>query len=290
MNRTQAEGPTASLVLLLQDRRRLDAPALAKTLGDAFGVPMTTGETGPASVTGESPHFLIRLQGRVFALHDAGRPYFDNTAAVAAELPELRLRKAVARHSAWLALDLLDGKPGEAYPALGRVAAALADGDCLAVCVPSRRRVYLYDDSVAAKLRGPNPLRALEAPGRVPVIGVAADDPRMLAAVQEARRRWPEFVEAFERRDAGQIFSVKVPLKEGRATEYMWVSVSALENDTIYGRLDNEPVDVKRLRAGDRVRVPFKELTDWLYTCGETLAGGFSIDVIAKAARRPKRG
>jgi uncharacterized protein YegJ (DUF2314 family) len=121
------------------------------------------------------------------------------------------------------------------------------------------------------------------------VVGIAPDDPRLLAAVREARRRWPEFVAAFEQREGGQIFSVKVPVREGKQTEYMWLSVSALEHEMIYGRLDNEPVAMKRLHAGDRLRVPVRDLNDWLYTRGDTLAGGFTIDVLANNHKRPQR-
>jgi uncharacterized protein YegJ (DUF2314 family) len=80
---------------------------------------------------------------------------------------------------------------------------------------------------------------------------------------------------------------VKAPISDGRATEHMWVSVSALENEMIYGRLDNDPLEMKRLRAGDRVRVPVRDLDDWLYTSGEGLQGGFTIDVLSK--RFPRR-
>ena len=68
----------------------------------------------------------------------------------------------------------------------------------------------------------------------------------------------------------------------------MWVSVSALENGMIYGRLDNEPVKVKNLGVGSRVRVPVGDLHDWLYTRGDLLAGGFTIDVLANVPKRPK--
>jgi uncharacterized protein YegJ (DUF2314 family) len=125
--------------------------------------------------------------------------------------------------------------------------------------------------------------------GLAPVVGVSANDPRLRAAVREARRRWPEFVAAFEQRQAGQMFSVKVPVREGKHTEYMWLSVSALEHEMIYGRLDNEPVHMKQLHAGDRLRVPVGDLNDWLYTRGDTLAGGFTIEVLSNSQKRPHR-
>jgi uncharacterized protein YegJ (DUF2314 family) len=292
LNRSRREPPPVSLVLLLRHPLNLDETSLARAAGSAFGVDVRAGESdAPACVVGDSPHFLVQLPDRLLAIHNAALPYFDNPAAVAADLPELRLRQAVASHRAWVSIECLhaDAATGDPYLTASRLAAALIDGDCVALCVPARRRVYLCEDGVPAKLRGPDPLGALDSGGPAPVVGISPNDPRLLAAVREARRRWPEFVAAFEQRENGQMFSVKVPVREGKHTEYMWLSVSALEHEMIYGRLDNEPLTMKRLHAGDRLRVPVRDLNDWLYTRGETLAGGFTIDILANHHKRPHR-
>ncbi len=292
LNRPRQEDPPVSLVLLLRQPRDLDTAGLARAAASAFGVDVRAGESDAGScVVGASPHFLAQLPDRLLAIHNAGLPYFDNPAAVAASLAELRLREAVARHQAWVSVESLhaDSAVGDPYLGVARLVAALIDGDCLAVCLPARKRVYVCEDGLPAKLRGPDPLAALEVGGPAPVVGISPNDPRLLAAVREARRRWPEFVSAFEQRESGQIFSVKVPVREGKQTEYMWLSVSALENEMIYGRLDNEPVAMKRMHAGDRLRVPVRDLNDWLFTRGDTLAGGFTIEVLSNAPKRPHR-
>jgi uncharacterized protein YegJ (DUF2314 family) len=292
MNRPRKEAPPASLVLLLQRPRQFKVGALARAAATAFGLDVRAGESdAPPYVVGETPHFLVHLPDRLLAVHDVALPYFDNRIAVAANLPELRLREAVARHLAWVSVECLHAHPagGDPYLAVARMTAALIDDGCLAVCVPARRRLYFCEQTVPAKLRGPDPLAALESGGLPPVVGVAPDDPRMLAAVREARRRWPEFVSAFEQREAGQLFSVKVPIREKKQTEYMWLSVSALEDGMIYGRLDNEPVTMKRWHAGDRLRVAVRDLNDWLYSRGDTLTGGFTIEVLSNGRRRPHR-
>jgi uncharacterized protein YegJ (DUF2314 family) len=291
MNRARRQEPSAALVLLLRQPRELDAAAVARAAGLAFGLDVSVGETetGPC-VVGAAPHFLVQLPDCLLAVHDVVEPYFDNPAAVAADLAELRLREAVARHRAWVSVECLHADPaaGDPYCAVGRLTAALIEPDCLAVCLPARQRVYVCEESVPGKLRGADPLAALESGGLAPVVGVAPNDPRLLAAVREARRRWPEFVAAFEQRETGQLFSVKVPVREGKQTEYMWLSVSALEHEMIYGRLDNEPVHMKRLHAGDRLRVPVRDLNDWLFTRGDTLAGGFTIEVLSNTPKRPQ--
>jgi uncharacterized protein YegJ (DUF2314 family) len=102
----------------------------------------------------------------------------------------------------------------------------------------------------------------------------------MQAAVAEARRRWPEFVAAFEQRRAGQLFAVKAPITDGNNTEFMWAAVTAIEGDLVLGTLENEPVDLKNFRYGGRVRIPSIDLNDWIISEGDSHRGGFTINVL----------
>ena len=119
----------------------------------------------------------------------------------------------------------------------------------------------------------------------MPVVGVGADDPRMQEAVATARARWPEFVAAFENRGDGGTFSVKAPVTDGDATEFIWLEVTALEGDHIHGHLGNEPVSLPRLRLHDPVRVAVADLNDWIHIAPATdeLHGGFTIQVLTEA-------
>ena len=124
---------------------------------------------------------------------------------------------------------------------------------------------------------------------QVPVMGVAADDPLMLASVAEARRRWPEFVAEFEQRSPEQMFAMKAEFSEGETREFMWLQVTAIENDTIYGTLDSDPVHIKRVSAGSRVQVDVQSLNDWIFTKGKGTRGGFTIEAVRKAGERRRR-
>ena len=75
-------------------------------------------------------------------------------------------------------------------------------------------------------------------------------------------------------------FAVKVPFEDGDYREFMWLMVTALEGDAILGRLDNDPVDVRTVRCGSRVRVDRRTLNDWLFTDNDQMQGGFTIKVI----------
>src|SRR4051812_36038460 len=103
------------------------------------------------------------------------------------------------------------------------------------------------------------------------VVQIDEDDPRMAAAVAEAKKRLPEFAEAFARARDGWQFSVQVPFaeKESEESEFMWVAVFRVDFDAVHGTLLNDPEYVKGLKYDDVVRVPMERIIDWVYTDGE---------------------
>jgi uncharacterized protein YegJ (DUF2314 family) len=104
----------------------------------------------------------------------------------------------------------------------------------------------------------------------------------MAAAVAEARRRWPEFVAAFNQRRPMQGFAVKVPFHEREENEYMWVEVSKLDGNNIHGTLVNEPKVISSLKLNDQVTVKLDDLNDWLYSDGKEMVGGFTAKVLER--------
>jgi uncharacterized protein YegJ (DUF2314 family) len=184
--------------------------------------------------------------------------------------------------------DVTEADKPAAYRRIGGLLAELAGDDCLAVAAPQTGAITPYAPELLEKLRGDDPLGAL-SPVEPPVLQIRDDDPLMVAAVAEARRRWPEFVAAFERRD-GEMFSVKSEFTEGDASEFIWVEVTAIENDVVYGKLGNEPVALNKLKLGQTVRVPRAELNDWMYMKGDKIQGGFTLEALKKAQERKSRG
>lgn len=130
----------------------------------------------------------------------------------------------------------------------------------------------------------------LEAPEES-VIQIDEDDPRMAAAVTEAKKRLPEFVSAFSKAKDGYQFSVKAPFADpanAEESEFMWVHVCRVDFDAVHGTLLNDPEFVKSFKYDDVVRVPMEQIVDWVYTDGEKSVGDFTarvLDEAAKAAR-----
>lgn len=292
--------PMISFALLLREPRFLDAQILAQSVSAAWGgeyvasdieadSPRDSGTEESRWVVGRSPLFLVHSPEGLFLVHNHDQPYFDEPVAAAQAMVELRARHAIEQNHAWMAVDVMgrEDDPGQAkayYKSIGRLIAELAGSDTLAIFHPDTGRLNPWDDELLQKLRGPNPLEDFAEPMNVPVIEVDDEDPRMVAAVAEARRRWPEFVEAF-RAKAGENFGVKAPLTVDDHSEFIWIEVVGLEPEFVHGTLGNEPVALGGLKMGDRVEVAVKDVTDWAYLRSGEPVGMFSVKVLDAVAK-----
>lgn len=276
--------PLISLVLLLRKPRRLDDQKLADVIQKAWGIEMRLHDPKAIDfVVGVSPTFMIACRGQHFSVHNFKIPYAKDVAAEAESITDFQMRKAYLEHKAWLAVDLLwEERPErlpEVYGQIGKLIAELAQTDCTAVYSPATSKMILYDDEVEEQLRGPDVLEVFHRLVRVPVVPIADDDPALEEAAEEARRRWPEFVAAFETRRSEQNFAVKAPFSDGANTEVMWAAVTGIEDDEVFGALENQPVSVN-LKYGSKVQVSSADLTDWIISGEGSLKGGFTIKVI----------
>lgn len=101
---------------------------------------------------------------------------------------------------------------------------------------------------------------------------------------------WPQFVEAFDAR-AGEHFAVKAPVTAGGNTEFIWISVTCIEGDRVYGDLDNAPVNLGSLELGSKVSVEARELNDWMYVTPQgDIVGGFTVKAVHDASPRKREG
>jgi uncharacterized protein YegJ (DUF2314 family) len=296
-NEKGGDHPLLSFVALLKEHRHVEPIMIATAARKAWGADLSSGDEGEEEgsdgfVVGTPISSVIKFRERMILVNYFPTPYMKDPQAAANSIPDLRLRGLVGEHTAWLSCDALGEENHEDptvirdwYRVLGPLLAELVDDNCLAIFLPLTDHLFPNMPETLETLRAPDPLAALQEETPVPVLQISGDDPRMVAAVEECRRRWPEFVAAFEAR-SGENFLVKAPFTHGENTEFIWLSVTALENDVIYGTLANEPVRLGPLKLGSRVRTTVADLNDWAYIdpAGEP-HGMFTVKVIAEAQR-----
>jgi uncharacterized protein YegJ (DUF2314 family) len=288
-----------SFVALLREPVTFDPAVLARIAGKAWKADLGDGETQGADgfAVGVGLTNTIMHDGRMFLVHSIPAPYTPDVDKAADSIPDMRIRSLYRQHQAWFSCDALgvDCTTPEAdvldwYRRLGTLFVEFLDERCLLVLLPDSGLAFPINEDTEAALRAKDPVRALQESLTLPIIEVPNDDPLMKQAVEKARQSWPQFVAAFEAK-GGQNYSVKAPVTHAGNTEFIWVTVTSIEGERIYGELGNDPGDLGPLKLGSKVLVPLADLNDWCYIDAKgDLVGGFTIEAVAAASRRSRAG
>jgi len=287
-----------SFVALLREPTPFDSAVLARLASKAWNADLGDGTSEGADGFVASAEIIttIMYQGRMFLINNFPSPYTDDAEKVAESIPDLRIRSLFAEHQAWFSCDALgvDGRTPESevrewHQLLAKLFAELLDDNCLLILLPETGLAYPINEDTEAALLSEDPVKSLQESLTVPIIQVADDDPLMLAAVEKARQGWSKFANAFEA-SAGENFSVKAPISREGNTEFIWIAVTSLEGERIYGTLGNDPANLGTLKFGSKVSVSVEELNDWCYMDPQgKLNGGFTIEAVQEASRRHRR-
>jgi uncharacterized protein YegJ (DUF2314 family) len=62
--------------------------------------------------------------------------------------------------------------------------------------------------------------------------------------------------------------------------EHMWLMDVRFDGRKVEGTLINSPSSLKSVSEGDRVRIPGRQLCDWMYVINEEVYGGFTVDLM----------
>ena len=242
--------------------------------------------------------FLVQSGTGLYAVR-FGRSAFFSQQQIA-DLEELRTRKQLNAHTAWVAVELLSKQPDDqatevepaAYQQICRllvrclqVGQGMEPGVC-GVLVPGKNIILAAPGNVTELLQDPDPVAALETAVQTPVLDAGSNAANMKAATKKAQQEWPTFVQAFRRRNpaATHSFNVLMPFRDGEKTEIMWIEVTGIEGDTVRGTLANQPALLTTLKQGDPVTGTTSNLSDWIYTdpVTEQPVGGFLVKLLSR--------
>jgi uncharacterized protein YegJ (DUF2314 family) len=246
----------------------------------------TSADTADSFVIGSGNFHVASIGGVLVRIDSFDTPYFEDLEEFAAGFTDEELRTRLLRHRAWIAVDVEQREDGPAeagaYRLAARIAERFADEHALIVFSASAKGMTPWSEDMREVLRGSNP-RAVFGELEGEIVGVTADDPEMEAAIAEARKRLPEFRQAFTRKSRGEgPFLVKAPFAYADGVEHMWVEVTSLSEGTMQGTLANEPYYVDSLKQGDAVTVQDTAITDWIYRAARQPVGGFTTAVLAR--------
>ena len=285
-----AEKSPISVVLLLDKPATVTEDILRQSAARAWCRDLDPGRNEFIVING--PLCLITFEGRMFHLIRVPKPYFDDPEAAARATKDMRQQKVIREQVAWMSVDLLQpqGPAGpekkECYRRICSLAAELVDESCLAVHLPETGDFRVHDSALREALLSDDPRQQLQDAADSPVISAESDDAEMEEAIAEARRRWPEFVEAFRNKKTGQIFLIKAPFSDGKNQEWMWVVVSDVSDHAIVGKLENQPVNVTGFRKGDHVELRPEKIADWIYGDRKGAMGGFTDAVLTRSLKK----
>lgn len=282
----EKHGRLISLVVLLPAPRQLDEGALGSMVSKAVGIAYDKDTVDKSFLVAKAPFYKVELKSGTYVINNIGKPYFENTEKLAKEIDDAGMRKAVTDNQAWISVDWA-GKEEPAdlqavYGDIGKIAAALARPDALAIYSPEVGQLSPFNDSVATTMASKDPLGIFDVDSDE-TVSISDDDPKLLAAQAQARKAWPEFARAFQAK-AGRNFAVSGRIVEGKNSETMWLAVTSIDATSVHGTLDNAPRSLTTLKMGQDLHVKVSEIDDWLYIgTNEVPVGGFTKDALEHA-------
>lgn len=112
----------------------------------------------------------------------------------------------------------------------------------------------------------------------------------LLAESRRERAKLPALHQAFDAGlQPGEYIDVKAPFKSDRGDEWMWVEMSRWKGKTITGTLQNDPVDVRALHAGQIVEVNEDEVFDYIhYYPDKHTEGNTTAKILERTESNPR--
>jgi uncharacterized protein YegJ (DUF2314 family) len=95
------------------------------------------------------------------------------------------------------------------------------------------------------------------------------------------------FMNSHDRNDTSFEYFAKSNFKEGDINERMWCLVKEFKDGNFTGVLANDPASLKLIKAGDKVKIPKKEVEDWILNdhLTHSKVGGFSQEYLREEGK-----
>lgn len=118
--------------------------------------------------------------------------------------------------------------------------------------------------------------------GEPDVYDISGGSERMNWAMEKARLTFDYFNKCLDSPKSSQdYFSIKVRVEDGDKIEHIWLTDPIIDDKkNIIGVVGNNPVDVKNVELGQKIKKDFSFLSDWMIIENGRLIGGYTIRAI----------
>ena len=107
------------------------------------------------------------------------------------------------------------------------------------------------------------------------------NDPKMNAAIAQARATIDQFVKALEAPAPSQsLFAIKAPLSDGTHVEHVWLNEVKIDGTSFRGVINNAPELVTGYKLGQPITIERGNVSDWMFVDAGRLRGGYTIRVL----------
>lgn len=121
----------------------------------------------------------------------------------------------------------------------------------------------------------------VELPANSGLTAIPDDDPKMLAAIKQARETLDQFIVAFQNPQPSRTkLSIKMQVSDGTNIEHMWIVPVSYSNAKFRGTLMNNPYNLKGIVYGQELECSKEQVSDWVYVENGKLIGGYTMNVI----------
>jgi uncharacterized protein YegJ (DUF2314 family) len=110
----------------------------------------------------------------------------------------------------------------------------------------------------------------------------AFDEKLMGRAIQKAKDTKQDFIAALQNKPEGAMgFAIKKPYPTPKGgEEHIWLNEVSWDGKVFDASINDEPVDTKAVKMGERQKVAPEEISDWMYIQNGKLMGGYTIRVL----------
>jgi uncharacterized protein YegJ (DUF2314 family) len=125
-----------------------------------------------------------------------------------------------------------------------------------------------------------------------PIYQVPQNDPEMAAAILQAQKTLPEFIDHLKNPLPKQNFAslkARFPYDDLGNYEDIWIGNLAYDGEVFTGTIGNDPAFVTNLKFGDKVTIKPQDVSDWMIVQDGKLVGGYTILVVRSRLKPEER-